>query len=390
MTRWAARLLIVLSLCLGAGCGLFGIAPVPPFYDPPVPLEPGKPGEIIRTETMDTPDGVNGWRALYHSTDLNDRDIVVSGAFFAPDEPPPAGGFPVLAVAHGTTGIARGCAPSIDPFKSLPGLDSFYDMFVEPFVAAGYAVALTDYQGMGAPGPYSYLIGSVQARGVLDSVRAMRNFPGIETAPETMVMGHSQGGQAAAFTAQLQSEYAKDVPLSGALLFAPAVELGPLITRVFENPQIGPATGLVLMVARAWPEQYPELKDSAAVRPNVDFSPVETECVFGAVLRTLAVPTAYMSTSPLADPAWAKRIEENTPNAARLTLPVWVAQGMRDEIVFPATTEAFVNALCAEGQPVRYTAYAGAGHLDLPKFANPDALTWMGEVFAGRPPPGTC
>src|SRR5438045_735207 len=125
---------------------------VPSFYTPPSLLTPGTPGELIAAEPIDAPEGVSAWRILYHSQLLDGTDTAVSGMVAVPAGSPPTGGFPLLAVAHATTGIARACAPSIDPASSTDLFESFYTT-LRPFLNAGYAVAATDYQGLGAPNP---------------------------------------------------------------------------------------------------------------------------------------------------------------------------------------------------------------------------------------------
>ncbi|MBA5745491.1 alpha/beta hydrolase, partial [Escherichia coli] len=53
-------------------------------------------------------------RILYASTDGvgGHTPIAVSGALFVPRGTPPAGGWPLVAWAHGTFGMADICAPS--------------------------------------------------------------------------------------------------------------------------------------------------------------------------------------------------------------------------------------------------------------------------------------
>src|SRR5205807_2575402 len=71
-----------------------------------------RPGDVIRTEVVPSSAGVKVWRVLYRSTGVTDKPVAVSGLILAPSSPPPSGGFPVVAYAHGTTGIADACAPS--------------------------------------------------------------------------------------------------------------------------------------------------------------------------------------------------------------------------------------------------------------------------------------
>ena len=53
-------------------------------------------------------------RVVYRSTNGDtEAPTVVSGSVFAPVGPAPEGGWPVVALAHGTTGIQEPCAPSL-------------------------------------------------------------------------------------------------------------------------------------------------------------------------------------------------------------------------------------------------------------------------------------
>src|ERR1700730_17990091 len=83
-----------------------------PFYQPPDPLPPGRPGALIRSERLAAPAGYVAWKILYHSLGAADADIAVSGFVVIGDRPAPPGGRPVLAYAHGVRGLARACAPS--------------------------------------------------------------------------------------------------------------------------------------------------------------------------------------------------------------------------------------------------------------------------------------
>ncbi len=389
MFKRIAYLLVLLAIL--SGCNIFQAPAVPAFYDPPSPLPAGKPGDIIKTEVMKgAPRGIKAWRVLYHSTTLDGQDIAVSAAFFAPDKPAPANGFPILAQAHGTTGIARGCAPTIQPFKvGLTGV-SFYDEHVEPFLDAGYAVTLPDYQGMGAPGTLSYLIGELEGKNTLDSIRALKNFSEIKTSLQIFVWGHSQGGQAAAFTSQLAASYAPEIPLTGVVTLAPAVELKALVEHAFDDPKRAVTTGLMLMVVEAWTQAYPELQDAPLLKPNANVSSVLEDCVLGAILSTFKSPTDYFTASPLTSPAWTARIAENTPDPKLLRVPMFIGQGAKDQVVYPPTVQAFAKSVCENGTPVFFKFYENAGHIDLPKYATADTLSWMQELLQGKPPPSNC
>ena len=115
------------------------------------------------------------WQILYHSTDLSGHDIAVSGLVLVPKGPPPAHGWPVAAWAHGTTGLADQCAPSIA--RDL-GHDSSAVREVSALLAQDLAVVASDYPGLGTPGVHTYLIGRADARAVIDSVTAAHSLLG--------------------------------------------------------------------------------------------------------------------------------------------------------------------------------------------------------------------
>lgn len=75
---------------------------------------------------------------------------------------------PVIAWAHGTSGIARICAPSLmnDVYYS------WEDLFEFPLL--GYAVVATDYIGLGTNFPHQYLAMDAQAEDVVNSIPAAR------------------------------------------------------------------------------------------------------------------------------------------------------------------------------------------------------------------------
>ena len=87
---------------------------------------------------------------------------------------------------------------------------------IQALLDKGWAVAVTDYQGMGTPGDHTYVIKDAEAHAVLDIVRAAR-LPGSGIAANAPValMGYSQGGQASAAAAELESTYAPELNVVG-------------------------------------------------------------------------------------------------------------------------------------------------------------------------------
>src|SRR5262245_21116721 len=118
-TRLRARIALAAIWALLAAVALTACLPeirTPPgdFYTPPSPLPAAAPGTLIRAEPLrSAPAGARAWRVLYTSTGPDGAPIAVSGVVYAPVEHAPAGGRPVVAWAHPTTGVGRNCAPSL-------------------------------------------------------------------------------------------------------------------------------------------------------------------------------------------------------------------------------------------------------------------------------------
>src|ERR1019366_7463254 len=119
--------------------------PLTSFYDSSHVLPAGKPGELIRAETIDQyslPFELSAKRILYHSRTAHGEDVAVSAVVVIPDGKPPASGWPVIAWAHEFRGAARQCAPSL--MKNV-GAGPILVMYAN----LGYAVVATDYSGLG-------------------------------------------------------------------------------------------------------------------------------------------------------------------------------------------------------------------------------------------------
>src|ERR1700721_1773115 len=194
------------------------------FYDAPRSLLAGQPGTLVRQEVIDgAPLGATAYRVLYRSTGLDDKPILVSGVVIVPPGDPPPGGRPIVAWAHPTSGVVPRCAPSlaIFLFEQIQGLRSF--------VRDGYVVAATDYPGLGTAEPHPYLVGTSEARAVLDSVRVAGSLPGAGGGKKFVVWCHSQGGHAALFTGLIAKTYAPELDLLGVAAAAPATDLVTLM-----------------------------------------------------------------------------------------------------------------------------------------------------------------
>jgi len=346
-----------------------------PFYDASVTELLGAPGSIIRTEPLaGAPLGASAFRVLYRSQDRNGDSIAVSGVIVVPQGRAPRGGRPVVAWAHGTTGIARKCAPSMRSsiFQTIRGL--------RDLLARGYVVTATDYPGLGTTGPHPYLVGISEGRAVLDSVRAARNFKNASASDRFALWGHSQGGHAVLFAGELAKSYAPELRLAGIAAAAPATELGPLMKM--DLPTI---TGKILgaYALKAWSEVFGlSLADIVLQRSSLVFDRVADFCneTYGQDFSMLFAEQplerqGFLAVDILSVEPWARLMQENTPKRETRGVPVFIAQGSSDSIVHPQVTANFMRDLCASGTKVSFVGIADGDH---------DASAIYGAKYAAR------
>ena len=346
------------------------------FYKPPDPLPPGEPGEIIRSVAVGGIGGAQSWRVLYHSRAIDGRDIAVSGVVIAPTVAGPSGGRPVVALAHGTTGMADECAPSKEPGFDIP-------LFVlQPLLDAGYVIAATDYEGLGTPGLHPYLVGESEGRGVLDSVRAARELRDANASPRTILFGHSQGGQAVLFAGELAPDYAPDLDVLGVVAAAPLTSPVDAIQPAAAFPG---GLGYVVMIVKGLEAAYPQVNAASlfADAGRADSEIVDRQCDVVAAYAGRAAGDVFVR-SPLDVPEWRALLEKSVVGPDRLDVPVLVVKGDADQILPKPLTDVFVQSLCAASDQIDYRVYRGANHSSVVVTSMSDVMTWIEDRAADK------
>ncbi len=360
------------------------------FYQTPDPLPPGPPGAVIRSMVIPSggllPNGAVAYRILYHSLSLTGADIAVSGMVVVPGGPAPASGFPIVSWAHGTTGLADECAPSVGGYLSIPLLSSLLDNHD--------IVAATDYEGLGTAGIHPYLVGQSEAQGVLDAARAARSLVGPSASNKVAVLGYSQGGQAALFASQIAASYAPELSLAGAASVSPVTSLDEFVPAGADAG--GDQTAVyAVMALDAWSDTYGNLSLSSELTPAAlrHASTITTECS-----GPLAAEYDSTAAAQLFAQGWAQNaslqsdVVQNEPGRFPTATPLLVVEGTMDTLTPYSTVSTFVSdALCrSEDDTVQYLTVAGAGHDGAMVEAEPAIQQWLEDRLGGKPPSDTC
>jgi pimeloyl-ACP methyl ester carboxylesterase len=380
--------LVLATLCMLAGADAANAQTA--FYRAPPSEAEGAAGTLVRQEVIDgAPLGATTYRVLYRSTGLDNKPILVSGVVIVPPGDPPPGGRPIVAWAHPTSGVVPRCAPSlaIFLFEQIQGLRSF--------VRDGYVVAATDYPGLGTAGPHPYLVGTSEARAVIDSVRVAGTLPGAGGGKKFMVWGHSQGGHAALFTGIIAKSYAPELDLLGVAAAAPATDL---VTLMNDDIDTVGGKNITAMTLWSWQRVFDANMDKVVDRraiPAVD--QLAQECIEGPFDIRLRQKTEqpleqyFLTTKHPSDvEPWHTLLANNSPGTLPSEIPVFLAQGTDDVIIQPKVTQDYAAKLCGAGSKVRILSMPNIGHGRAAQASTQAMLDWASDRFAGKAAPDDC
>lgn len=337
--------------------------------------------------------GATMWRILYLTRAATGSAVLGSGYVAVPGRAAPAGGYPVISWAHGSTGMARACAPSLFA-TTLPG--GLRQLLLAPYLATlvdqGYLVTAADYPGLGTQGTLGYYSGPAEGYAVLDAVRAAQGVASWHASRTVVILGHSQGGQAALFAGQLAAGYTPEQRIVGVVAAAPVTWLTGIAGAATTSS--APVNSDLLLLVVSWSRTYPGLPldgvlTSSAIAGIGQLTSMCDDAVTKAYLHmpSSAVFLPAASTNRVLDALG----DANTPGAAPTRAPILIVQGTADDEVDIADTTSFVKHLCTV-QPDRltYTIYHGATHDGVLKQAQSQILGWIAARVAGEPAPGGC
>lgn len=395
MARFVGTTLLAAVL---VSCGSTSTVPETPGLHPPLARAPVAPspealaqrGQIasVDAQARYTPELVEAAgevkRAVYRSTSgLTGQPVNVGGVFAVPKGTPPQGGWPVVSVGHATTGLDHGCGPSLRP--DLMG----YTSTVTGLLAKGFAVAMSDYEGLDDEGTHAYLEPYSAAYNLIDATRATaRLFPDVSSTWATL--GGSQGGQSTWAANEMADTYGDELKLVGAVAEAPPVNIVDLAQRSYLGQLTPEQQGF-------WPMVIVGLQRAGLLSSTSPY------------LRGAADPTAPGFLGCGEQDSWLRSgldMDDMRPETAEATqeleralqlialpqrplaAPMLVINGAKDQVVFPSWVAYAVRLSCGLGGHIR--------HLELPQadhdkgYPDEDVLIWLAKRFAGEPAESNC
>ncbi|RVW02669.1 lipase family protein [Rhodococcus xishaensis] len=339
------------------------------------------PGTVVTSSPMPPgalPQGVAaGSYVTYWTIGPEGRPALSTGAVLLPPGDPPPGGWPVVSWAHGTVGVADACAPTVTGQIAGP--------YLESWLQEGYAIVATDYVGLGTPGIHPYLDGPSEAHSVIDMVRAGRAVtPSLSD--RWVALGQSQGGHAVLATASIATRYAPELDFRGTVATGAPSNLEKLAPVTGPDFPPLPLTGSTVFVGyglvglRA---AHPELNVDSYLSPvGLDvLGRLESLCYEDAQAQFGNVTIGQLLSRPLADPAMQAALQHSV--AVPVTgydRPLFIGQGLFDDVVPAGFTFVLVSELTAAGQDFVFRTYPD-GHLTTMPASLPDTTEFVRSAF---------
>lgn len=354
--------------------------PIPsadPFYAPVG--HQGYPGELLRYREADVKsDEVSAaWQVVYVSTDSRDRPIAVSGTVLMPSSPWRGTGVqPILSYGVGVHGLGRDAAPS---YLLRTGNEIEITM-IEYALAHGWAVAVTDGEGLGMPGPHTYGAGRSGGHTMLDIVRAVADLDeDLPPGGPVLIWGYSEGGRYAAWAAELQPSYAPDLDLRGVAAGGVPSDLRAVAKAIDGGPFSG--LGLAVLVGLAHAHQDPALEAILSERGKEAAARAATLDVVGLIVDFPEPMHHYtVREEPWDEPVWRVLLDREKNGRRTPGAPLYLYHVVGDLLVPTVLGRDLFADYAARGVQVTWADVRAEEHLAGAFAGAPDAVEWL----AGR------
>ncbi|MEU6826229.1 lipase family protein [Streptomyces atriruber] len=350
------------------------------------------PGDIVTSEPSSfhplpgQPTNTKAWKIHYRSTTAKGEPNTVSGTVIVPQDGR-KGPRPLITYAVGTVGVGDHCAPS----AGFPKGTTVEANLIQQLTLRGWAVAVTDYEGLGTPGDHTYTVGRAEGQAVLDAARAAIRLPGAGLGKDTPVgiMGYSQGGQASSWAAELHGSYAPDLDVKGTATGGIPGDL--LKVAKFNDGLYG--SGLIFMAAIGQNAAFPELKLDSYLNPEGRklIGALRNSCVAdGSVLGSFKTIASMTTKNPLEQPDWKQRLNESRVGTVKPDAPVYQYHALGDELIPYSVGKQVREDWCARGANVEWHTVPVGEHVSGVITQSPFAAQWLAERFAGKGARGNC
>lgn len=210
-----------------------------PFYVPPNETEWGSDwkseelGTILRKREVvigtilpGSESEAKAYQLLYRTQDLNGKADASVTTIIIPLEPNLNR---VISIQNAYDSPDPNCAPSYGLQSGAQGWGRSWNQvnlaFFLPYLRKGAVLNIPDYEGSNA----AFAVGPQSAYQTLDSIKAAlasSDYTGITDNANVIMFGYSGGALATEWATEFKTEYADDLPIVGAVIGGPPVNIG--------------------------------------------------------------------------------------------------------------------------------------------------------------------
>ena len=323
------------------------------------------------------------------STNANHQPIAVSGTVLVPTASwSGTGPRPMVAYASGTQGWGDQCAPS----REMAAGDFDENFAVQNLLDQGWAVAVTDYPGLGTPGNELYSVNIAEGYAVLDVLKASEQLAPADLSAQSPVAieGYSQGGGAAAFAAQEAPTYAPALDLEGVAMGGTAANLEAVAANINGGAFFAFLGGATIGFNAA----YPRLKFTQYLNaPGKKALNALSKMCQAQALATYAGKKIQDYTkggiNPISLRPVRNALNKSKAGAVAPTVPVLQYHGLADEVIPNAEEVALHNSWCSLGATSGLVSFPGE-HVTTQVEAQVTVVQWITDRFDHEKAPSTC
>ncbi|MFD6654980.1 alpha/beta fold hydrolase [Streptomyces parvus] len=333
----------------------------------------------------------NVQRIMYRTTDRTGMPIAATGTVLVPNKAH-AAPRPIIGFAPGTQGLADKCAPS----RQLADGTEYEALPLKALLDEGYAVVVTDYQGLGTPGVHTYMDREAQGRAVLDSVRAAQRLTTAVLPDDGPVAlyGYSQGGGASASAAELAPTYAPELKIRGAVVGAPPADMSKVADSM-DGSAYGAFFNYALtgLSASYGIDTGPYLtahgrRVTNGLRDNL--------CTTQALAKHPFLNSRFLTadgrplTERLQRAPWDRIVADQQLGRRMPTVPVLLSHSALDDVVPQQVGRTLAADWCRRGTTVKFSGNHVPGHIAATAATSSEGRPWLADRFADRSAPSTC
>jgi hypothetical protein len=346
--------------------------------------------------TLPVNTGITKITFQYRSQLPSGQFATITARAYLPDAPKDH--LPIFGFAPGTTGIGNECGASFENVAKANWGN--YDSHMAMYASQGFAAVTTDYEDMKNP---NYMVGQLEGRAVLDSIRALEQLPeakGRLNTSQVFLGGYSQGGHAAFWADKLASYYSPSIKPLGVVGWGPVMSVSETMTDVLHGANINWFGPYVLYSYGSYYDQtFPGVvlpHWEATLDKDVPAHCIDSDIEFWGhipanVYSSQFLQAAQNGTLDSEFPALAADMNANAVGSDNTSSAKLINSGQFDNVVLPQQEEAAAQTLCNSSTgPVQLNFIPGATHYDAMVKTVHTVISWMHTLMDGGKVTSTC